>query len=141
MPPRKKPVIGRPPIDPDQRRSLNITFRARPKLKDGLTAAAKESERSLSEEIERRLEQSFEMPSRDYVAELERVNRSLQEKMITLLELKADLTAKESELLRNQDESNKLSRQAIAMMVYVAEREGIKIPDDLMKTAKSRLED
>ena len=51
--------LGRPPIPEVDRRNRNLTFRSRGKLHEQLQAAAKAADRSISEEIERRLEQSF----------------------------------------------------------------------------------
>jgi hypothetical protein len=50
---------GRPTRRPGERLSKNRTFRVRSKLDDELAAAATLSERSVSEEIEFRLEKSF----------------------------------------------------------------------------------
>jgi predicted component of type VI protein secretion system len=46
-------------LDLNERKSRNLTFRARPELRDRLEAAARGDARSISEEIERRLERSF----------------------------------------------------------------------------------
>jgi hypothetical protein len=51
--------MGRPPKPPGARRSKNRTFRVRGELDDDLQVAAYESGRSVSEEIEFRLGQSF----------------------------------------------------------------------------------
>jgi hypothetical protein len=59
MPNMNAKPTGRPPIDPEQRKSHNITFRARGVLHLLLTEAAKQSGRSLSEEVEFRLKNSF----------------------------------------------------------------------------------
>jgi hypothetical protein len=56
--------VGRPPIDAEQRKSFNMTFRARAGLRERLAEAAEQSGRSTSEEIELRLEQSFELQQR-----------------------------------------------------------------------------
>jgi hypothetical protein len=56
----KKPKIGRPPRRAGERLSKNRTFRIRGDLDDWLQAAAAQSGRSVSEEIEYRLEQSFQ---------------------------------------------------------------------------------
>jgi len=56
---KKKP--GRPRKPKDQRRSKNRTFRVRGQLDEFLVARADESGRSVSEEIEARLERSFYM--------------------------------------------------------------------------------
>jgi hypothetical protein len=57
---RKKPKVGRPPRHAGERLSKNRTFRVRGELDEKLLAAAAVSGRSVSEEIEYRLEQSFE---------------------------------------------------------------------------------
>lgn len=49
---------GRPPLPADQRKRASINTRLRPPLKERLEARAAEHGRSLSEEIESRLEQS-----------------------------------------------------------------------------------
>jgi hypothetical protein len=56
---KKKP--GRPPKPESERRSKNRTFRVRGNLDDYLIAHAQEAGRSVSEEIEARLERSFYM--------------------------------------------------------------------------------
>jgi HicB family len=50
---------GRPPAPPGQRKSKNFTFRSRGDLHARLAAAAAQSNRSISEEIEWRIERSF----------------------------------------------------------------------------------
>lgn len=50
---------GRPPLSPAERRNRNFTFRSRGALREQLRTAAKTNERSVSEEIEHRLELSF----------------------------------------------------------------------------------
>lgn len=64
---------GRPPLPDSERKSpaKNLTFRARDGLRQKLSKAAVQSERSVSEEIERRLERSFEMSSGDIVSLVE----------------------------------------------------------------------
>jgi hypothetical protein len=59
-PPRKKPPRGRPPRHQGERLSKNRTFRVRGSLDEKLQAAAAASGRSVSEEIEFRLDQSFD---------------------------------------------------------------------------------
>jgi hypothetical protein len=51
--------IGRPPKYPGEGKRPTLTFRVRGKLHEQLQAAAAASERSISEEIEARLEESF----------------------------------------------------------------------------------
>lgn len=52
--------IGRPPLLAEQRKSRNLTFRTRNGMRERLEAAAHKAGRSISEEIESRLEMSFE---------------------------------------------------------------------------------
>jgi hypothetical protein len=60
MPPRKKRGPGRPALPASERKSKNLTFRSRTDLRKQLEQAARLSDRSISEEIELRLEQSFQ---------------------------------------------------------------------------------
>ena len=57
--PKTRNKGGRPPKDPSGSRSPTVTFRCRPALQSSLKTNAEKSGHSLSEEIERRLEQSF----------------------------------------------------------------------------------
>lgn len=57
--PRKKG--GRPRLYPGTEKRPTLTFRVRGKMHEQLSKAAEEAERSLSEEIERRIEQSFQL--------------------------------------------------------------------------------
>jgi hypothetical protein len=54
----RKVRLGRPPLPEEQRRS-NLTFRVRNQLRARLLTAAQESDRSLSQELEIRLENSI----------------------------------------------------------------------------------
>ena len=51
---------GRPPLPPGEGKTAAFTTRLRPRLKGSLEVAAANAGRSLSEEIERRLERSFD---------------------------------------------------------------------------------
>jgi hypothetical protein len=55
--PKKR--IGRPPKPAAERKERNFTFRTRPELRAQLTEAAAKSGRSISEEIEYRLDRTF----------------------------------------------------------------------------------
>jgi hypothetical protein len=55
----KKVKRGRPPVAENQKKTVNFTFRSRSELRDALAAAAAANDRSISEEIERRLVDSF----------------------------------------------------------------------------------
>jgi hypothetical protein len=50
---------GRPPLPEAERKQAGLTFRARDVLRQRLAEAAKQSGRSISKEIELRLERSF----------------------------------------------------------------------------------
>jgi hypothetical protein len=60
----KKRQPGRPSLPVEEKRSRNLTFRSRGDLRDRLNDAASQAGRSISEEIESRLEQSFETEDR-----------------------------------------------------------------------------
>ncbi len=55
----KKKQRGRPALPAEQKRSKNLTFRIRDGMKQRLERAAAPADRSISEEIEHRLEMSF----------------------------------------------------------------------------------
>ena len=55
-----KKRIGRPPKAKEDRKAVNFTFRSRGEMRERLQAAAAASGRSISEEIERRLDWSFQ---------------------------------------------------------------------------------
>jgi hypothetical protein len=56
---KRKKKIGRPPKPEADRKATHFTFRTRGSLREQLLAAAAASGKSVSEEIERRLELSF----------------------------------------------------------------------------------
>lgn len=56
----KRKRIGRPPKPAKERRTVNFTFRSRGELREWLRNAAEPAGRSISEEIEHRLYQSFQ---------------------------------------------------------------------------------
>jgi hypothetical protein len=56
---KKQPKLGRPPKHEGERLSKNRTFRVRGTLDEQLEAAAQKAGRSVSEEIERRLADTF----------------------------------------------------------------------------------
>ena len=56
----KRKRIGRPPKPAQERKSVNFTFRSRGEMREQLSRAAEVAGRSISEEIEKRLEQSFD---------------------------------------------------------------------------------
>ena len=75
---RKRPSkLGRPPKHEGERLSKNRTFRVRGTLDEQLVAAAKDTGRSVSEEIERRLEESFQRQEKAELI-LEAIHRTLK---------------------------------------------------------------
>jgi Arc-like DNA binding domain len=56
----KRKRVGRPPKPAKERKTVNFTFRSRGDMRERLRDAAAVSGRSISEEIEFRLEQSFQ---------------------------------------------------------------------------------
>ncbi len=56
----KKPKMGRPPLAPGKRRGASMGFRPTPEVREKIEEAAKAKGRSMSQEVEHRLEQSFE---------------------------------------------------------------------------------
>jgi hypothetical protein len=75
---RKKPSkLGRPPKREGERLSKNRTFRVRGTLDEQLEAAAQDAGHSVSEEIERRLEESFRREERAELM-LEAINLTMK---------------------------------------------------------------
>jgi predicted HicB family RNase H-like nuclease len=86
---RKKPSkLGRPPKHEGERLSKNRTFRVRGTLDKQLEAAAKDAGHSVSEEIERRLEESFRRE------EIERDTATLQVRLSKRLRRELEEAAK-----------------------------------------------
>ncbi len=56
----KKPRRGRPPLKPDSRRSYKLSVTIRERLRRQLEQSAEEEGRTLSQEVEYRIERSFE---------------------------------------------------------------------------------
>jgi Arc-like DNA binding domain len=75
----KRKRIGRPPKPPNNRKSVNFTFRSREEMREQLRVAADRSGRSISEEIEYRLNQSFQKELILEAAAKEAVRAVLQE--------------------------------------------------------------
>lgn len=67
--------VGRPPLSDDKRRRHNQVCRLRTALRENLSDAAARNQRSVSEEIEYRLERSFEHDAT--TARLDRIERML----------------------------------------------------------------
>ncbi len=59
MPEQKQKKLGRPPLPDKERRRAAMGFRPTPEIRERLEKAAEENKRSLSQEIESRLETSF----------------------------------------------------------------------------------
>ncbi|MET3695406.1 hypothetical protein [Methylobacterium goesingense] len=73
--------IGRPLKNPEQGKRLNVMFRLGEARKDQLMQAAEISGRSMSEEIEKRIEESFVISCIDNYLEWERENFSAQSEL------------------------------------------------------------
>ncbi len=56
---QSKPKMGRPPLPPDKRRGASMGFRPTPTIRAELEEAARANGRSMSHEVEARLERSF----------------------------------------------------------------------------------
>src|SRR5262245_16683392 len=97
---KKQSKIGRPPKREGERLSKNRTFRVRATLDEQLAAAAKQSGRSVSEEIEHRLENSFQEDDRYGGPHLSALFRLLADYK-ALAEAKAGAPWKEGDRLRN----------------------------------------
>ncbi len=54
-----KPRMGRPPLPPGTRRGASMGFRPTPEIREKLEEASKANGRSMSQEVEHRLERSF----------------------------------------------------------------------------------
>ena len=54
-----KPRMGRPPLPPGTRRGASMGFRPTPEIREKLEKASKANGRSMSQEVEHRLERSF----------------------------------------------------------------------------------
>ena len=74
---KKRSKIGRPPKREGERLSKNRTFRVRGTLDEKLEAAAQDAGHSVSEEIERRLEESFRREERAELM-LQAINHTLK---------------------------------------------------------------
>jgi len=98
---KKQSKIGRPPKRKGERLSKNRTFRVRGTLDEQLVAAADDARRSVSEEIEHRLENSFREDDRYGGSHLSAVFRLLAGHK-ALAEAKAGALWTESDRVRNE---------------------------------------
>ena len=55
----EKPKMGRPPLPPGKKRGASMGFRPTPTIRENLEEAARANGRSMSQEVEARLEHSF----------------------------------------------------------------------------------
>jgi hypothetical protein len=88
----------------------NITFRTRGDLKDRLGAAADEYGRSLSEEVEHRLEQSFLYEDRiremsERIKKLEQDRETMFDRVMSILKDDADADRRDDPDLRDEAEA------------------------------------
>jgi predicted HicB family RNase H-like nuclease len=85
-----KKRIGRPPKAEEDRKAVNFTFRSRGEMRERLQAAADGARRSVSEEIELRLERSF------WQEEIERDTTTLQVRLPERLQGRLEQAAKDN---------------------------------------------
>lgn len=94
----KKRKPGRPALPPERRKTSNLTFRVRGDLREQLQTAAAISERSISEEVEQRLQNSFlQEPANKLLAEvqelLDEARRIREEAISEIAEIKKAVLA------------------------------------------------
>jgi predicted HicB family RNase H-like nuclease len=89
--------IGRPPKAEEDRKAVNFTFRSRGQVRERLQAAADGARRSVSEEIEIRLERSF------WQEEIERDTTTLQVRLPERLRGLLEQAAKDNERSMNTE--------------------------------------
>jgi hypothetical protein len=98
---KKQSKLGRPPKHEGELLSKNRTFRVRGTLDEQLEAAAQKAGRSVSEEIERRLEKSFQEDGAYGGPHLSAVFRLLADYK-ALIEAKAGVRWTESDRVRDE---------------------------------------
>jgi|EndMetStandDraft_3_1072993.scaffolds.fasta_scaffold200873_2 predicted HicB family RNase H-like nuclease len=81
-----KKRIGRPPKAKEDRKAVNFTFRSRGRMRERLQRAAIASGRSISEEIESRLERLFQREEIEKLTEAVKLQVTLSERLWRLLE-------------------------------------------------------
>jgi predicted HicB family RNase H-like nuclease len=92
-----KKRAGRPPKAEEDRKDVNFTFRSRRQMRERLKAAADGARRSVSEEIEIRLERSF------WQEEIERDTTTLQVRLPERLRGLLEQAAKDNERSMNTE--------------------------------------
>src|SRR5262249_15338519 len=92
-----KKRIGRPPKAKEDRKAVNFTFRSRGQMRERLQAAAIAAGRSISEEIEFRLERSF------WQEEIERDTAKLQVGLSERLRRDLEQAAKDNDWSMNTE--------------------------------------
>jgi chromosome segregation ATPase len=99
----KKRQPGRPSLPDEEKRSRNLTFRSRGDLRDRLNDAATQSGRSISEEIEFRLEASFTKDERieELKGRLDEMRQRLESSKVEYEKDRAEL--KEKAAKRRED--------------------------------------
>jgi predicted HicB family RNase H-like nuclease len=92
-----KKRIGRPPKAKEDRKAVNFTFRSRGQMRERLQAAAIAAGRSISEEIEFRLERSF------WQEEMERDTAKLQVRLPERLRRRLEQAAEHNKWSMNTE--------------------------------------
>src|SRR5262249_31991569 len=120
-----KKRIGRPPKSEEDRKAVNFTFRSRGQMRERLREAATASRRSISEEIEHRLERSFQQ--QEIEKEMDIV--TLQLRLFEGLWRRLEQAAKHHEWSVNTEIVSRLDvsfqRENEAEMIRIAAQEGV----------------
>jgi Arc-like DNA binding domain len=105
---------GRPSLPEEEKRSRNLTFRSRVDMRDRLSDAASENGRSISEEIESRLEESFRRDEKiaDVTASRDAIAAELAELRKQFLDARTE-NAKMGQRLKDWEERSSFARTMI----------------------------
>jgi predicted HicB family RNase H-like nuclease len=132
-----KKRIGRPPKAKEDRKAVNFTFRSRGQMRERLQAAAIAVGRSISEEIEFRLERSFWQEEIEKLTEAVKLQVTLSERLRSLLEQAAKNHGQSmnTEIVDRLDVS--FQRENEEKMSEKAARDGVQ---ELLEPSKSKHE-
>jgi predicted HicB family RNase H-like nuclease len=132
-----KKRIGRPPKAEEDRKAVNFTFRSRGQMRERLQAAAIAVGRSISEEIEFRLERSFWQEEIEKLTEAVKLQVTLSERLRSLLEQAAKNHGQSmnTEIVDRLDVS--FQRENEEKMIEKAARDGVQ---ELLELSKSKHE-
>ena len=126
-----KKRIGRPPKAKEDRKAVNFTFRSRGQMRERLQTAAIAAGRSISEEIEFRLEKSF------WQEETERDTAKLQVALSERLRSDLEQAAKHHDWSMNTEIVSRLDAslqsEALEKMIARAVKDGLKAQQKVTK--------